>query len=84
MRIPYLVTASMLVLSACGSLVSQSSSTIIVDGRSYELRTSVIDGPQGTYEQSRVVVKNQTYLCLPDSPGDCEAAVRQGLNHIDR
>lgn len=84
MRATHLVIASMLALSACGTLVSESSSTIMVDGRSYELRTSVIDGPQGTYQQSRVVVKSQTYLCLPESPGDCEGAVRQGLSHVDR
>ena len=67
---------SLVGLSACGSVVSESSSTIEVDGRTYELRTQVLETQGRTYEHSSVVVKNRLYTCLPESPNDCAATVR--------
>ena len=84
MRIPCLITLSAFTLGACAEVVSESSSTIVVDGRSYELRTSVVQGSEGTYERSAVVVKNGLYTCLPASPGDCKAAVRRAHNERSR
>ena len=63
-------------LSACASGTEESRSTITVDGEQYELRTTTLAGPTGSYQQSSVKVRNQFYLCVPDSPGDCEAAAR--------
>lgn len=81
MRMKYLPALGLLALGACGTVLSESSSTIVVDGESYELTTRLIDGPQGTYEQSSVSVRNKPNLCLPDSPGDCTAAVRSALRN---
>lgn len=63
-------------LSACATANSDTRSTITVDGEQYETRTITEDGPTGTFTQTSVKVRNQFYLCLPDSPGDCEAAVQ--------
>lgn len=72
------------VFSACAPVSNETFSTITVEGRPYELRTRTIDGPNGPYETSSVLVRNNYYLCKPDSPGDCEAAVKTGQNGSDR
>jgi hypothetical protein len=70
-------------LAACGTVESQSSSTIVVDGRSYEVRERIINGPSGPYAHTSVRVRGNYVSCLPDSPGDCEAAVRAGRDRPD-
>ena len=84
MQLRYSIALGLGVLAGCAPVQSESRSTITVDGRSYELRTQVIDGPRGPYEHSSVVVKNRIYTCLPDSPGDCEATVRLARTEFDR
>jgi hypothetical protein len=79
-----MATGSLIVISACATVESESRSTIVVDGASYELRTQVIDGRNGPCQHSSVVVKNRLYTCLPDSPGDCEAAVRLARTDFER
>jgi hypothetical protein len=71
-------------LAACQTVEDEQRSTITVDGRSYELRTQVVNGPNGPFERSRVVVRNQFLTCLPQSPGDCEATVRLARTTSDR
>ena len=84
MSLKYLVALSTLGLGACASVVSETSSAIVVDGNSYEVRTRMIDGARGPSEQTSVVVRNKLYTCLPDSPGDCEAAVRGARDERNR
>lgn len=70
-----LITCAVL-LAACATVIEESTSTITVDGRSYDLRERRLDGPNGPVKQTSVWVKGGYSLCLIDSPGDCEAAVR--------
>ena len=72
-----------LLLAACSTVVSESSSSIVVDGERYELRTRVTNGPNGQYETTSAIVGGMSNTCIPDSPGDCEAAVRRGLSRFD-
>lgn len=76
MRTGQLITLSALGLSACATVVDETRTSIMVDGRAYELRTRTLEGTDGTFQQSSVVVRNRLYTCLPASPGDCEATVR--------
>jgi hypothetical protein len=78
------LVACALLLTACGSVTNQQVSTIVVDGNAYEYRQRTIDGQGGSYTSTSVRVGGSYYNCLPDSPGDCEAAVRRGLSRIGR
>lgn len=80
----YPIALCLLAVAGCAPVDSETRTTIVVDGASYELRTQVIDGPRGQYERSSVVVQNRLYTCLPDSPGDCEATVRLARTESDR
>lgn len=84
MKTMYLLGFGLVTLAACATVQSESRSSIVVDGRTYELRTQVIDGPNGPYNRSFVMVKNRMAVCLPESPGDCEAAVRLARSDFDR
>ncbi|MEO9651113.1 MAG: hypothetical protein ABJ360_01895 [Roseobacter sp.] len=84
MNFKHVILFSAACVSGCATVSSQSSRDIIVDGQSYELRTSVIEGSKGPFERSQVKVNNKMYICLPDSKGDCEAAVRQGRDESNR
>ncbi|MFK7879967.1 hypothetical protein [Roseobacter sp.] len=65
-------------------MTNETRNTIVVDGEPYDIRTRTIDGPNGTYQTSSVRVYGFYYTCIPDSPNDCEAAVRNGLeNPVD-
>lgn len=75
-----LLAATACITAACASVTNETFSTIILDGRSYELRTRTFDGPDGAYQTSSVRVNSNYYLCKPDSPGDCQAAVKRGRN----
>ncbi|MDW3224803.1 MAG: hypothetical protein R8G34_18295 [Paracoccaceae bacterium] len=77
--------AALVALSACGTITNETYSTIVVDDDTYKIRTRTIDGANGTYQTSSVQVYGLHYQCLPESKGDCEAAVREGLDApIDR
>lgn len=76
MRPRILLVACVVLLAACSAVIEESTSTITVDGRSYDLRERILDGPNGPVKQTSVWVKGGYSLCLIDSPGDCEAAVR--------
>ncbi|MDW3224804.1 MAG: hypothetical protein R8G34_18300 [Paracoccaceae bacterium] len=77
-KLQFLCVVGAIALSGCASVTSETFSTVVLEGRSYELRTRTIDGPNGPYETSSVQVRGSYYLCKPDSPGDCEAAIREG------
>ncbi|MBW4710405.1 hypothetical protein KX928_21655 [Roseobacter sp. YSTF-M11] len=74
--------ASALLVSACATVTDQTVSSVVVNGDSYEVRTRMIEGPGGSYETSSARVNNQYFLCRRNSPGDCEAAVRRGLERL--
>jgi hypothetical protein len=76
--------ASAVLLSTCGTVTNETRSTIMVDGRSYPLRTRTIQGSDGSYDTSSVQAKGTWRLCLPASPGSCEAAVRNSNYGNDR
>ncbi|MGC3939218.1 hypothetical protein ACOTTU_15550 [Roseobacter sp. EG26] len=73
---------SLFVLSACASVSNETFSPIVVDGDTYQLRTRTIEGPNGAYETTSARVDGIYYLCRINSPGDCEAAVRRGLEEL--
>lgn len=78
-----MLTLGAFTLAACATVVSETSGTVSVNGEAYELRTRVIEGAGGTFEQTDVIVGNLPFTCRPDSPGDCEAAVRYGKDRFD-
>lgn len=80
MTLKHAIAPCLLVLTACGTVENESKSSITVDGNAYELRTEQIEGPNGTYDNTSVIVNGRMYLCKPDSPNDCEDAVIQALN----
>jgi hypothetical protein len=76
--------ASAVLLSTCGTVTNETTGTIILDGRSYQLRTRTIQGSDGSYNTSSVQAKGTWRQCLPASPGSCEAAVRNNNYGNDR
>lgn len=74
------LTLAVFSLTACAAPTETTRSTITVDGKQYPLRTITENGPNGPFQQSSVKVRNQYYLCLPDSPGDCEAAIKIAID----
>lgn len=79
LKLALISAATLLAVSACGTVTSETNSSIIVDGESFNIRSRTIDGPNGAFETSSVRVGGIYYLCIPESKGDCEAAVREGL-----
>lgn len=76
--------AAAFLLTACGTVTSQSTDTINVDGKDYILRTQTIEQGGRSFQQTSAIVHGLPYMCLPDSPGDCRAAVHRGLNNFRR
>lgn len=78
-----LLSALFVVVAACATVENETTSTIELNGRSYELRTRSIDGANGTYTTHSVRANGTYRTCDPMSPGSCEAAIRntrRGLN----
>ena len=73
-----------LLLSACGSVVNETTGSYVVDGKSYELRTRTVQGSNGTYDTSSIRVNGTYYQCRPESPGSCKAAVTNANFRADR
>lgn len=67
-------------VAGCATVTNTTRETIIVDNMPYELRTRTIETGRGSFQTSDVRVKSRFITCLPDSPRDCEFAVRRGLN----
>jgi hypothetical protein len=72
-----------IVLCSCGTITEQSQSSIMINGRSYELRDRTVQGISGSYRQTSIKVNNSYRDCLIDSPGSCEAAIRRGNKSSD-
>lgn len=72
-----------ILLSACATETGETFSTIMVDGESYQVRERTLEGRNGPFKQSSVWVKGGYSLCIIDSPGDCEAAIRNARSRFD-
>ncbi|MEP2030172.1 MAG: hypothetical protein ABJI96_15845 [Paracoccaceae bacterium] len=84
MKLIILLFATGLVLSACGTVTNETRGTIVLDGRTYELRTRTMQGSDGSYDTSSVKAKGKWRQCLPQSPGSCEAAIRRDNSGSNR
>ncbi|GIT87667.1 MULTISPECIES: hypothetical protein [Roseobacter] len=78
------VLVAAVVLGGCAEVIEEKYGSIVVDGQTYELRSRVMDGRNGTYTHTSVIVRNVPQTCLPESPGDCRAAVKNALNNNGR
>jgi uncharacterized protein YceK len=83
MRSIMLLPIAALLLGGCATVLDETRQEIVVNGKTYEVRTRTIEGPQGTYVSSAAIVYGSAHPCILNSPGDCEAAVRRGLNRFD-
>lgn len=72
-----------ILLSACATVSDETFRTIMVDGESYQVRIRTLEGQNGPVKQSSVWVKGGYSLCIIDSPGDCEAAIRNARSRFD-
>jgi hypothetical protein len=84
---PILLTA-LLVLSACATVTSETSTQArleggFYDGEPYEIRTQVLEGPNGTFERTSVVYRGLARTCIKDSPNDCTYAARDLITYYD-
>jgi hypothetical protein len=83
MHVKAALAACALLLSACATVTNETFSTIMVDGESYKVRERTLEGRNGPIKQSSVWVKGGYSLCIIDSPGDCEAAIRNARSRFD-
>ena len=84
MKLRLILVTTALFLSACATAQNENFSTINLNGRDYELRTRTMSGASGSFVQNSVLAHGTWRTCLPDSPGDCEAAVRRDKNRSSR
>ncbi len=84
MTLRLLGTLCILILPACAEVKNESFSTITLKGREYELRTRTIEGANGPYVTHSVRANTGYRTCNPDSPGSCEAALRNSRRGLDR
>jgi hypothetical protein len=68
---------SLVFLTGCTDVQNETFGTITLNGRDYDLRTRTVSGASGAFVQHSVLAYGTWRTCLPDSPGDCEAAVRR-------
>jgi hypothetical protein len=83
-----LVAAATLSISACATIENESSTTAVLSsgfnaGERYQIRTRTMSGPNGSFQQTSVVYKGISRVCIPDSPGDCEKAARLLIDNYD-
>lgn len=67
----------LIAVAGCGTVEDVQRTTIEVDGRAYTLETREITTGNRSFNQTAAVVRQRRVTCLIDSPGDCEAAVRE-------
>lgn len=77
--------AAAVMLTACATVTNETRTPQVLQtgfyaGERYELRQRTIEGRNGPYQQTSVVYRGYTRICLIDSPRDCELAA---LNLID-
>ncbi|MFK7882051.1 hypothetical protein [Roseobacter sp.] len=88
MSLKTLSISAAFILSACANVVEETRTQAVLDGgffdgEPYEIRTRLMEGPNGTYEQTRVVYKGFARTCIRDSPNDCESKARNLINEYD-
>jgi hypothetical protein len=72
-----------LILGACATVVSETRQPLVVGNATYEVRIRTMEGPNGTFQTADAMVGGVSVPCRIDSPGDCEAAARRGINRFD-
>jgi hypothetical protein len=82
MRIKQFFPAALVLLAACGTVVDERRTTAVLSegfnqGERYDIVTQTVQGPNGTYERTRVVYWGRSAPCILDSPRDCEFAARR-------
>ncbi|WP_300056103.1 hypothetical protein [uncultured Roseobacter sp.] len=83
-----LLPAMAIVLSACASVSTETRTPAtleggFLDGERYEIRTRLLEGPEGSFEQTSVVYKGLARTCIRDSPNDCERIARGLIEDYD-
>lgn len=71
------------IVCGCSTVQNEEFSTIVLNGREYDLRTRTMQGANGTFVTHSVRTNSGYRMCDPGSPGSCEAAIRnsrRGLN----
>ena len=76
MKATLFILAAALALAGCTTIIDERNAPGVYNGERYEIRTRMLEGPNGPYESSSVVYKGITQVCRIDSPGDCEKAAR--------
>lgn len=75
------VLSTIFLVTACGDVVNERTSTVTVRGATFPVVTQTINNGGRTYDVSRVSVNNTTRLCDLQLTGDCESAVRTELDN---
>jgi hypothetical protein len=71
-----LTMTTLLTLSACATVESETYSMINLNGRDYELRTRSINGPQGLFETHAIRANDGSFRsCDPQTPRTCQSAL---------
>lgn len=82
------LTATVLLMSACTKVSNETRTTAFIEdgfyqGIQYEVRTQVIEGPEGSYERTSVIYRGVSRTCILDSPGDCESKAERLIEECD-
>ena len=88
MNLKAIAPAALLALSACATVATETRTPATLEdgffaGERYEVRTRLIEGPSGDYEQTSVVYRGLSRTCIPDSGDDCERAARALIEEYD-
>lgn len=81
MTVKKYVVLAILALGACANVLDETVTPAVLEGgfyggESYEVRSRLLEGPKGTYRQTRVVYRGVARTCILDSPNDCESKAR--------
>ena len=77
-----------LLLGACATVSNETRTQAVLEtglnaGERYEIRTRLLEGPNGSFEQTSVVYRGYSKTCRIDSPNDCKLAARQLIEEYD-
>lgn len=80
--------AATMMLSACATISEETRTPAVLEGgfyggERYELRTRLLEGPNGTYSQTSVVYRGLARTCILDSPNDCELKARNLIDEYN-
>ncbi len=88
MHLKFIAPAGLMLLTACATVATETRTPATLQdgffaGQRYEIRTRLIEAPEGNYEQTSVVYRGISRTCIPDSPRDCERAARGLIEEYD-